>query len=72
MEIDITTQAEIYLMEAFVIVVGALWLMRRLFKVNVDQSKTHENAGLALPITYVILGTLWIYLRIAGVVSLPW
>lgn len=71
MEID-TTQIEIYLIEAGVILGGFLWLISWPFRGKLDHSKTLDKAAIALPIVWMVLGTLWINLRIAGLVSLPW
>ena len=65
-------QIEVYLIEAAVILGGFLWLITWPLRGKIEDSKILDKAALALPIAWTILGAVWIYLRTAGIVSLPW
>jgi len=66
------TQIEIYLMESGIALGVVLGLGHWLFRKKADDSKSHPNAGLWVPILWMGFGAFWIYLRAAGFVSLPW
>ena len=63
---------DIYLTEAGVLLGGFLWLISWLLRGKIEDSKTLDTAALALPTAWMIFGALWVYLRTAGIVSLPW
>lgn len=64
--------AEQYLVEAGVILGVFVLLLSWLLKRTIKDSKSLDRLALALPIAWAILGAVWIYLRTAGIVSLPW
>ena len=65
-------QIEIYLTESGVILFAFLWLITRPWRAKLGHSRRLDKAAIALPILWMIWGTLWINLRITGIVSLPW
>lgn len=65
-------ELEIYLIEAGVILGVFLLLLWWPLKGKLKDSKTLDRLALALPIVWIILGALWTYLRVAGILSLPW
>jgi hypothetical protein len=65
-------QIEVYCVEAGVILAGFIYLFSWPLRRKIKNSKTLDNLALALPIAWTILGAVWTYLRVAGVVSLPW
>jgi len=65
-------EIEVYLIEAGVILGVFLLLLWWPLKGKIKDSETLERLALALPVAWAILGAVWIYLRTAGIVSLPW
>jgi hypothetical protein len=67
-----TQQIEMYCAEAGVILAVFICLLGWLLRGKFKDSKTLDRLALALPIVWIILGALWTYLRVAGILSLPW
>ncbi|HSB09619.1 MAG TPA: hypothetical protein VLM38_09055 [Blastocatellia bacterium] len=71
MDIDIRV-VEAYYVEAGVILAVFILLLGWSLRGKIKNSKTLDRLALALPIAWMILGALWTYLRITGIVSVPW
>lgn len=65
-------ELEAYYVEAGVILAVFILVFGWPLRGKIKDSKTLDRLALALPIAWMILGALWIYLRVAGIVSLPW
>ena len=61
-----------YLVESGVIMWVFLWLCSLPFRDRIEHSRFVDKASIGLPLLWMILGTIWINLRVSEVVSLPW
>lgn len=71
MDID-ERQLEAYCVEAGVILAVFIFVLGWPLRGKIKNPKTLDRLALALPIAWMILGAVWIFLRVAGIVSLPW